>query len=94
MSKVTKKAEFAMNSEWKDRKDVVEVAENIITGKRTITKDQATKMFSDASDILDVQFNRLTHNMNAMIELEITVVKRAEGCISSSKNLALSLIHI
>ena len=88
MSKVSKLTERAMATGFASKSQVVAHAEFTLAGKRTISRDEATKLFADAGDLLDVQFSRMEANMQAIAAAEIAVAEHARGCISSSKDLA------
>jgi hypothetical protein len=88
MSKVSKLAQDAINQPIASRAEAVGNAQFVLAGKRTITKDEAIKLFGAAADELDVQFNRLERNMAAVVSAEIEVSKRAKALMSASKDLA------
>jgi hypothetical protein len=88
MSKVSKLTNQAMSIGFASKTEAVGCAEFAISGKRTISKDEATKLFADAGDALEVQFKRMESNMQAVVEAEIAVGEHAKRCISSSKDLA------
>lgn len=91
MSKVSKITARAMAASFQSRQEAVFHADMVLTGKRTISRDEAIKLFGDAADALDVQFTRMEANMQAIASAEMAVADRARDCISSSKNLAAQI---
>lgn len=88
MSKVANLTKQAMAAGFASKKEVVTHAEFILAGKRTISREEATKLFSDAADALDTQFQRMEHNMQAIAAAEIAISERARQLMSTGKNLA------
>lgn len=88
MSKVANLTKQAMAAGFASKKEVVTHAEFILAGKRTISREEATKLFAEAGDALDVQFGRMEHNMQAIAAAEIAVAERARQLMSTGKNLA------
>ena len=91
MSKVSKLTERAMATGYESKRQIITHAEFTLAGKRTISRDEATKLFAEAGDVLDVQFNRMEANMQAVAAAELAVAEHARGCISSSKDLAAKM---
>ena len=88
MSKISKLTQAAMSAQFSSKKEAFAHAEFVLAGKRTISKDEATKLFSDAADALDLQFTRMENNMQAIAEAEVAVSEKARQLMSSGKNLA------
>lgn len=88
MSKVANLTKQAMAAGFASKTEVVTHAEFILAGKRTISREEATKLFAEAGDALDVQFGRMERNMQAIAAAEIAVMERARQMISTGKNLA------
>ena len=88
MSKISKLTQAAMSAQFSSKKEAFAHAEFVLAGKRTISKDEATKLFSDAADALDIQFTRMENNMQAIAEAEVAVSEKARQLMSSGKNLA------
>jgi glutamate dehydrogenase/leucine dehydrogenase len=88
MSKVSQFAESSWKNGIESKSDAVSHAKFVLSGKRTITRDEAVKLFGEAADILDVQFKRMVLNLGAIIAAEIEVAEKARGLISSSKDIA------
>jgi hypothetical protein len=88
MSKVSKLAEASMANKIESKASAVGHAHFVLGGKRTITKDEAIKLFGEAADVLDVQFNRMEANLRAVIAAEVHVAEEAKRLISTSKDIA------
>lgn len=88
MSKVSAITERAMATPFGSKTQAIGHAEFTLAGKRTISRDEATRLFGEAGDALDVQFTRMEMNMQAIAKAELAVAEHAKQCISNSKNLA------
>jgi len=88
MSKVSNRANRAMEQSFSSKKEAVTTANLILANKRTITRGEAEKLFGDAADSLDVQFNRMNMNMEAICAAEIAIAQKARELISTSKDIA------
>lgn len=88
MSKAAKTTKMAMETGYASQTQAVTHAKMTLAGKRTISRDEATRLFASAGDFLDVQFNRMEHNMQAVAAAELAVSDRARQLISTSKDLA------
>ena len=88
MSKVSNTTKRAMASGFSNKRETVTHAEFVLSGKRTISREEATKLFGEAADALDLQFTRMEMNMQAIASAEIAVSERAKLLMSTGKNLA------
>lgn len=88
MSKVAKSTQRAMATPFASKTEAIINAEFVISGKRSISRDEATRLFADAGDALDVQFFRMEANMQALAAAELQVAAAAKTLMSSGKNLA------
>ena len=88
MSKVAKLTERAMSAPISSKAEAVGLAETFLTGKRSLSAKEAEKLFGEAADMLDLQFSRMDHNMQAVAMAELEVSNHAKAVISSCKNLA------
>jgi len=88
MSKVNKLVERVVKQPFESRTEAVAHAEMTLAGKRTLSLKEAADLFGDASDILDTQFKRMKHNLEAVVMAEIEVSNHAKTLISKAKNTA------
>jgi len=88
MSKVGKLATAAMGVDIQGKKEAFGIASSVIAGKKTITRDEAIKLFGEAADLLDIQFHRLDTNMRALADAEISISKEAKALMSRAKDSA------
>ena len=88
MSKATKQAERAAATPIASKQEAVVMAGMINAGKATITREEAAKLFGEAADILNLEFNRMDRNQVAMFEAEAALSKNAKIMIARCKDLA------
>lgn len=88
MSKTAKTAQRAMDVDFSSKTEATTNAHFIKTGRKTITRVEAEKLFGDAADLLNLQFSRMDHNMKAIAEAEILVAKEAKALMQRGKDLA------
>ena len=88
MSKVAAITQRALSAPFASKAEALGNAEMILTGKRTISRVEAQRLFGDASDELEVQFKRLNENMLAVGNAELEVSKNTRAMISRAKDLA------
>lgn len=88
MSKISSAAASAITSDFRSKKEAFAHAQFVLGGKKTITRQEATKLFGDAADELDAQYSRMARNQEAVVSAEIEIAKHAKALIARAKDLA------